>query len=92
MRHHLLAIPGAALGVSLALGPPALAQRGGVSEAECQILRQRLAGHAELSDGVRRAMAVRAASSTSAPAPTATAPGGRPEAIRTRLAELATQR
>jgi hypothetical protein len=63
------------------------------SEAECQSLRQRLAEHARLSEGVRRAVAAQAAASptvsggaaASAPAP---APTGRAATIRARLEQI----
>ena len=67
------------------------------SEAECQSLRQRLAEHARLSEGVRRAVAAQAAASpavsggaaASAPAP---APTGRAATIRARLDQIPKER
>ena len=71
----------------------ALAQAPSISDAECQSLRLRLAEHARLSDGVRKAVAAQAtaapAVATPTPTPSATpAATGRAEAIRTRLEQI----
>lgn len=64
-----------------------------LSEVECQALRQRLAEHARLSDGVRRAVAAQAQAVPAPPSPAARPTGsGRPEAIRARLAEIPRER
>ncbi|MBI2526292.1 MAG: hypothetical protein HYV93_09945, partial [Candidatus Rokubacteria bacterium] len=42
-----------------------------LSDAECRVARERLAGHARLSEGVRRAVAARAAATPAQPAPVA---------------------
>lgn len=85
--------------IVLALGlthvGPALAQAPSISDAECQRLRQRLGEHAQLSDGVRKAVATQAAAApaVSAPAPTAMpAPTGRGEVIRARLEQIPRER
>jgi hypothetical protein len=71
-----------------------------LTDAECQALRDRLAEHAKLSDGVRRAVATRAAAipppvPTSAP-PAATAPAPAParrgDEIRARLERVKVER
>jgi hypothetical protein len=85
--------------ITLALGltqiAPALAQAPSISDAECQRLRQRLGEHAQLSDGVRKAVATQAAAApaVSTPAPATTpAPTGRAEAIRARLEQIPKER
>ena len=73
----------------------ALAQAPTISDAECQRLRQRLGEHAQLSDGVRKAVAAQAAAApaASAPAPAATpAPTGRGDVIRARLEQIPKER
>ena len=96
------------LGACLAQGGPAWAQGATISDAECQGLRQRLAEHARLSDGVRRAVAAQAAASPAAPAPAAAAPAApaapavaapsappaasRADVIRARLAQIPNER
>lgn len=92
----------AALGAALALGvclshaEPVLARGTTISDAECQRLRQRLAEHASVSDGVRRAVTAQAgaAPATSAATPPATpaVAGGRAEAIRARLEQIPRER
>jgi hypothetical protein len=81
------------LGACVILIGPALAQTPSISDAECQGLRQRLAEHARLSDGVRRTVTTQAAAAP-APATTPTAPAttGRAEAIRARLAQIPAER
>jgi hypothetical protein len=83
-----------AVGMYGSLAGPAAAQTAATPpEAECQSLRQRLAEHARLSEGVRRAVAAQAAASpavsgsaaASAPAP---APTGRAATIRARLEQI----
>jgi len=87
-----------AMGLYGGLVSPATAQTAAApSEAECQSLRQRLAEHARLSEGVRRAVAAQAAASpavsggaaASAPAP---APTGRAATIRARLDQIPKER
>jgi len=88
------------LGACLAQGGPALAQGASISDAECQSLRQRLAEHARLSDGVRRAVAAQAAAAPAAAAPAApavAAPSAPPAAsradtIRARLEQIPKER
>jgi hypothetical protein len=95
MRTQVLLTTTLVFGMWLFPSPPALAQARIVSDAECQSLRQGLAEHARLSDGVRRAVAAQAAT---APAPWPTAgpapapPTGRAEAIRARLERVPTER
>lgn len=74
------------LGVLLLQASPALAQA--TVDAECQAQRQRLAEHARLSDAVRRAVTAQAGTAPVVPAPTATVPAGRAEAIRARLEQI----
>jgi len=65
------------------------------SEAECQSLRQRLAEHARLSEGVRRAVAAQAAASpavSGGAAASAPAPTGRAATIRARLDQIPKER
>jgi len=79
---------GAWLGHGLAAAQPRV-----LSDAECQTLRQRLADHARLSDGVRRSVATTVAASPAAPAPaTPAAPASRADAIRARLDQVAKER
>ena len=88
------------VGACLAQGGPALAQGATISDAECQSLRQRLAEHARLSDGVRRAVAAQAAAAPAAPAPAAPAvaapsappAASRADAIRARLEQIPKER
>ncbi len=77
------------LGAWLIQGSPALAQAT-ISDAECQSLRQTLAEHAKLSEGVRRAVAAQAGTAPAAatPTPSAATATGRADAIRTRLAQI----
>ncbi len=83
------------LGACLTQVGPALAQVPAISDAECQNLRQRLAEHAQLSDGVRRAVAAQAsaipAASVSAP-PSSTPSSSRAQVIRTRLEQIPKER
>ena len=88
------------LSACLAQGGPALAQGASISDAECQSLRQRLAEHARLSDGVRRAVAAQAAAAPAAAAPAAPAvaapsappAASRADAIRGRLEQIPKER
>ena len=78
-------------GACLARGTPALAQSSGISDADCQSPRQRLAEHARMSEGVRRAVAAQEGAGPAASAsPTPAAPSaiGRADAIRTRLEQI----
>jgi hypothetical protein len=70
MRTQVLLTTTLALGMWLFPSPPAVAQGRVVSDAECQNLRQRLADHARLSNGVQRFVAAQAA----ATAPAASGP------------------
>ena len=97
MRVSVLLTAGLTLGACLTQfsPPPALAQAVNISDAECQSLRQRLAEHARLSDGVRRAVAAQAGAGPAAAAsaaPTAPAAPGRADAIRTRLEQIPKER
>lgn len=65
----------AALMAALLQATPLAGQTRPLTDAECQSLRDRLAEHAALSDGVRLALATRAAAS---PAPTSPAPAPAP--------------
>jgi hypothetical protein len=87
------------VGACLAQGGPALAQGANISDAECQSLRQRLAEHARLSDGVRRAVAAQAAAAPAASTPASPAvaaptqpPASRADAIRGRLEQIPKER
>lgn len=83
------------VGACLSQGAPALAQGSTISDAECQNLRQRLAEHARLSDGVRRAVAAQAAAAPAAPAvaaPTSPPAASRADAIRGRLEQIPKER
>jgi len=98
MRAYTLLTALLTLGACLAQGGPALAQGASISDAECQSLRQRLAEHARLSEGVRRAVAAQAAAAPAAPAapvvaaPSAPPAASRADAIRARLAQIPTER
>ena len=88
------------VGACLAQSGPAMAQGSSISDAECQSLRQRLAEHARLSDGVRRAVAAQAAAAPAAPTPAAPAvaapsappAASRADAIRARLEQIPKER
>ena len=90
----------AALVAGLLQPGPIAAQPRPLTDAECLNLRERVANHAKLSDGVRRAVAARAAASPApaappaapAPAPAATAPAGRAAEIRARLEKIPVER
>jgi len=79
------------IGASLGQGGTGLAQTRAISDAECQALRERLSNHAQLSEGVRRWVGIKA---TTAPATSVvTAPPsapttGRAEVIRARLDQI----
>jgi hypothetical protein len=81
------------LGACLIQAGPALAQAT-ISEAECETLRHRLAEHARLSEGVRRAVTTQAGATptTSSPTPSAPAVPGRAAAIRARLEQIPRER
>ncbi|MGH7341392.1 MAG: hypothetical protein ACREKH_12955, partial [Candidatus Rokuibacteriota bacterium] len=93
----------AGLTAGLLQAVPAAAQPQPLTDAECQSLRVRLAEHAKLSDGVRRAVATRAAASpatpppspaaasTSAPVPPAPV-ANRADEIRARLQKIPVER
>jgi hypothetical protein len=80
------------LGACLIQVAPARAQGVTISDAECQTLRQRLADHARLSEGVRRAVLAQAGPAPVAPAPTPAVSTGRAEAIRLRLEQIPKER
>jgi hypothetical protein len=81
------------LGVCLIQAGPVLAQATTtISDAECQGLRQRLAEHARLSEGVRRAVTAQAGPAPAAPAPSPVVSTGRGEAIRARLEQIPKER
>jgi hypothetical protein len=69
---------------------------GQTPDTECQVGRERLAGHARASEAVRKLVAARAgttaAGPTSAGPPGSPPPGGRAAEIRTRLAEIPRER
>ena len=99
MRVPIMVFTGLMAGIgltSLAASTDALAQTRTLTEAECRAVRERLAEHARLSDGVRRDLASRTRSLPvtqppvwgAAPAP----PGGRAEAIRARLEKIPEER
>lgn len=98
MRLHGLLSTGLALGALLIPGG-VLAQTSSLSDADCQVMRQKLGEHARLSEGVRRAVAAQAGASTPAPAVTpppatgvASPPTNRATAIRARLEQIAKDR
>jgi hypothetical protein len=78
------------LGACLIQASPVLAQGTTISDAECQGLRQRLAEHARLSEGVRRAVTTQAGAAPATPTPTVST--GRGEAIRARLEQIPKER
>ena len=91
MRGRVLSTTALALGACLIQISPALAQGSSISDAECQSLRQRLAEHARLSEGVRRAVTAQAGAAPAAPAaatPSSPASTGRAETIRARLEQI----
>jgi hypothetical protein len=88
MRAHTVLRTALTLGACLIQASPVLAQGTTISDAECQGLRQRLAEHARLSEGVRRAVTAQAGAAPAAPAPAPAAPTGRAEAIRARLEQI----
>jgi hypothetical protein len=90
MRYHtVLIITAGLLAAWLGQGSAPAGPRV-VSDAECRVLRERLAEHARLSEGVRRAVAAQAATAPAAPAgpPSAVSPADRATAIRARLAQI----
>ena len=93
MSAALAALALAALGLGGAVGP-AGAQT--AADAECARLRRELAGHAELSEGVRRALAARVARAPAqrpvAAAPAAPPAGTRADVVRARLAQIPAER
>lgn len=83
------------LGACLIQVSPALAQGAVISDAECQSLRQKLAEHARLSEGVRRAVAAQtgvAPAPLAGPTPSSPAPTSRAEAVRSRLEQIPKER
>jgi hypothetical protein len=100
MRSRALLTAVLTIGACLAQTGPAVAQTAGISDAECQSLRQRLTEHARLSESVRRAVAAQAATMPAATAavtptvspPTASTPTGRGDAIRARLEQIPKER
>ena len=100
MRSRALLTAAFTIGACLAQTGPAVAQTAGISDAECQSLRQRLSEHARLSEGVRRAVAAQAgpapspaaAATPTAPPPPAPTPPARGDAIRARLEQIPKER
>jgi hypothetical protein len=79
------------VGASLGLAGTGLAQTRAISDAECQTLRERLSSHAQLSEGVRRSVGIKATTAPATPVTTASpsAPAtGRAEVIRARLDQI----
>jgi hypothetical protein len=92
MRTHLWWPVVLTLGASVAYASPTVAQGTAISDAECRSLRQRLAEHARLSEGVRRAVTAQAGATPAAPAPSPAASTGRTEIIRARLEQISKDR
>jgi hypothetical protein len=95
MRARTVVIAVCLIGASLGQGGPALAQTPTISDAACQSLRERLSNHAQLSEGVRRSMGIKAPTvpaTSVATAPTPAPPAGRAEAIRARLDQIPKER
>jgi hypothetical protein len=92
MRAHIVLRTALTLGACLSQASPVLAQAAAISDAECQGLRQRLAEHARLSEGVRRAVTTQAGAAPAAPTPTPAVSTGRGEAIRARLEQIPKER
>lgn len=94
MRAQTLLRTALLLGAWLGQSGDALAQARVISDTECQSLRQRLADHARLSDGVRRVLAGQVAAAPGAlPAgPSPAVPPGRAEPIRARLEQIPKER
>ena len=83
---------GLLLGVSPLASSPALAQS---TSPDCEALRQRLAEHARLSDGVRQALRAQVGAAPAPAPPTTSAPAppvARADAIRARLEQIAKDR
>ena len=93
MQIRMVSTIALALAACLIQTGPASAQAT-ISDSECQTLRQRLAEHAKLSEGVRREVTARAAPAPASPAPAAAAApaSGRAEAIRARLEQIPKER
>src|SRR2546429_9156369 len=78
------------LALTTAAVAPASAQ---TPDADCQVGRERLAGHARASEAVRKVLSARAGTAPAAGAPgAAAAPGGRPAGVRPRLGGIPRQR
>lgn len=93
MSPRILLATGLIAGIGFTLPEGGLAQTRTLSEAECKASRDRLAEHARLSDGVRRAIGSRVGPTPAGAPPPAPAPaGGRAEAIRARLAAIPGER
>ncbi len=90
MRTSIVLTTVLTLGACFAQVSFVLAQTPVISDAECQGLRQRLAEHARLSEGVRRAMTAQAGASAASPTTTPSPPSssGRADAIRARLEQI----
>jgi hypothetical protein len=91
MRTFMALTTALALAACLIQGSPALAQAT-ISDTECQSLRQRLAEHARLSEGVRRAVAAQAGTAPAAATPSAPTATSRADAIRARLEQIPKER
>jgi len=81
---------GALVTGSLVLAGTAATQTRPLTDAECQGLRRTMAGHAELSDGVRRLLGVSSSPAAGVTWPTtgATTTNARADAIRARLGQI----
>lgn len=83
------------IGACLVTSGPAQGQSSRILDADCAALRERLAAHARLSEGVRRAVTTRVAAMPAASggaAATAAAPSGRAGAVRARLEQIPRER
>ena len=91
MRGRAVVITLMFIGASLGQGGTGLAQTRAISDAECQMLRERLSNHAQLSEGVRRSVGITATTAPATPVVTASPsvpPTGRAEVIRARLGQI----
>jgi hypothetical protein len=91
MRSRAGIITSILIGALLGQSGTSLAQTRAISDAECQTLRERLSSHAQLSEGVRRSVGIKATTAPATPVATAlpSAPAtGRAEVIRARLDQI----
>ena len=92
MRNTAALLLTATVGATLFISSgPSYAQTRALSQPECQALRERLAEHAKLSDGVRRLIADRVTRYAAPPRPSA-APSGQAGVIRARLEQIPRER